>query len=166
MNGAASDRSLRSQDHVGHFSDCAFASAHPQRQASAPRVGMCVGRHEWKASGFQAFEIVDVVAHVRNVGQLEPSCRHPRSQCTDLVEAVMDHLDAQLCRARGHDRVGLAREDQYRNVRGTQQVDAEAISSRASHRFAASFVDQHSVVGVNAVEIGNERLDSPKTYDN
>ena len=144
-NGSASSRTAPSPP---------GAASTMRAAASTSRVR--VGHGDRPADQLEAREVVDVVAEVGDASSGMSRSERPRRQRRGLVVAALQHLDPQLAGAGGDDGVGLGRQDQHRHPRRAQQADAHAVRAADAHELLAALTDQHRVVGVHAVEVGDD----------
>ena len=88
-----------------------------------------------------------------------PRRRGPFGEHDALLGDAVTHLDLQLRGPRGDDGVRLGRQDQHGDARLAQPGDAVAVAAADAHELAALGVDPGGVVGVHAVEVGDDGVD-------
>ena len=83
----------------------------------------------------------------------------PLEKRADLVVESLAHVDAEFACAGRHDRVDLGREDEQRNPGFAQHPHPHPVGTVGDHELRAVFAHEHSVVGVHAVEVGDDGVD-------
>jgi hypothetical protein len=116
-SGARSDPRTSLQHQLAELADRACPTRAAQHQAGGSddlRSG--VGHGDRPADHPQRREIVDIVAEVRRPGRVDAPPGEPVEHGGRLVADGGEHLDPELRRADGDDRIALGRHDQERDA--------------------------------------------------
>ncbi|MBK8210790.1 MAG: hypothetical protein IPK78_13315 [Rhodospirillales bacterium] len=120
---------------------------------------MGIGWRDCYPSRIHTLQIVDVVAHVGDLREIEAMLCDHAAQLRQLVVDTLAIRNAELATARANNRIDLLRQHDHWNARCLQQANAHAVAPVAQHRLATIFQYQNAVVGHHAIKIEHQQPD-------
>ena len=120
---------------------------------------MGVGDRDGPADHGHAPEVVDVVSHVGDAGEVDVLAVTPPGERGRLVVDGLHRLHHELRRPGRDDGVGLARDDEEPDARAPEQRHAHPVGPARRDELGALRRQVHAVVGVHPVEVRHDEVD-------
>src|SRR5919107_4458961 len=154
---SAASRGENSVGQVPHGSVAAGPGKH--YAGKGPHLGVRVGDRYRPPDAAQRADVVDVVADVRHALGVETLTCHPVEEGLLLVVDAVQRWDPQLAGAGRDDGVGLGGQDEHPDAGPAQPCDTHAVGPADDDGLVPVLVDDGTVVGGHAVEVGDDRVD-------